>query len=127
MSSSAPILVVEDDLELRRVVCDVLEQAGHVTITADHGRAALDLLLSGTATPSLILLDLRMPVMDGWEFARVARCYARFAHIPIVIVSTPAAGPRWHPQVNGVLPKPFTPDALLDEVARHLPEAAVAG
>src|SRR6476659_4747554 len=109
MPSAPTILVVEDDLELRKVVCDVLETAGYSTCTAGNGRDALDLLITGGLTPSLILLDLRMPVMDGWEFARVARCYTRLAHIPIVVVSTPSTGYRWHPEVTGVLAKPFTP------------------
>jgi len=119
------ILVVEDDIELRQVVCDVLETAGYVTVTAGNGREALDKLIVGGFTPALILLDLRMPIMDGWEFARVARCYTRLAHIPIIVVSTPAPNQRWHPDVSGVLPKPFTPAALLTEVARHIPFQAV--
>src|SRR5258706_14382619 len=97
MSRAPTILVVEDDLELRQVVCEVLEQAGYRTVTASNGREALDQLIFGGLTPALILLDLRMPIMDGWEFARVARCYTRLAYIPIVVVSTPALGQRWHP------------------------------
>ena len=125
MPSAPTILVVEDDLELRQVVCDILQQAGYVTVTAGNGREALDQLISGGLTPALILLDLRMPIMDGWEFARVARCYTRLATIPIVVVSTPAPGYRWHPDVTAVLPKPFTPAALLAEVARHVPLQAI--
>jgi CheY-like chemotaxis protein len=125
MSELAPILVVDDDVELRRAICEVLEHAGYLTMTADHGRAALDILVTGGVTPALILLDIRMPVMDGWEFVRIVRCYTRLAHIPIVVASTPVVGYRWHPEVNGVLSKPFTTDALLAEIRRHLATEAV--
>jgi CheY-like chemotaxis protein len=124
VSSSLTILVVEDDLELRQIVCDVLDGAGYGTVTASNGRDALDLLITGGLTPALILLDLRMPIMDGWEFARVARCYTRLARVPIVVVSTPSPGMRWHPDVSGVLPKPFTSESLLAEVSRHAPRQA---
>jgi two-component system, chemotaxis family, chemotaxis protein CheY len=115
------VLIVEDDDELRQIVCTVLEGAGYEVLPTANGREALDMLLSGAARPSLILLDLRMPVMDGWEFARVVRCYRRLADIPIVIIATPSVGARLHPRVDGLLPKPFSVEALLGEVARFAP------
>jgi len=125
MPDHAPILIVDDDVELRRAICDALDEAGYKTLTADHGRAALDILINADVTPALILLDIRMPVMDGWEFVRIVRCYTRLAHIPIVVASTPTVGYRWHPEVSGVLAKPFTTEALLAEIRRHLLSAAV--
>src|SRR4051812_14163920 len=61
------LLVIEDDTDHREVVRDVLEEEGYQVDTAAHGRAGLARLSSGPP-PDLILLDLMMPVMDGWEF-----------------------------------------------------------
>jgi CheY-like chemotaxis protein len=115
------ILVVEDDLDLQASIHDVLDQSGYRVVTAVNGREALDLLVNGRINPALMLLDLRMPVMDGWEFARVIRNYRRLADIPVLIISTPSSGNAPPPCADGVLPKPFTPSALLDEVRRHAP------
>src|SRR2546423_11055713 len=108
MGTRPAILLVEDDEDLRNAIGGALEQSGYETQFASNGREALDALLREEVEPSLILLDLRMPVMDGWEFARVIRCYKRLAAIPIVVISTPSGGPLRHPRVDGVLPKPFT-------------------
>jgi CheY-like chemotaxis protein len=121
MRKEPQILVVEDEDELRNAVGGVLEEAGYRVLSAGNGRDALQVLINGDLTPDLILLDLRMPVMDGWEFARVVRCYRRFASVPIIVISTPSPGPRWHPKVDGVLAKPFTPRALVTEVEKHAP------
>jgi CheY-like chemotaxis protein len=118
------ILIVEDDYELSSVVGGLLAEVGYAAVAASNGSEALDLLVKGKMRPALILLDLRMPVMDGWEFVRVVRCYRRLAAIPIVIIATPSVGPRLAPQVEGMLPKPFTTEALLAEVRKHAPLAA---
>jgi CheY-like chemotaxis protein len=115
------ILIVEDDDELRHNVAVILGEIGYLVVSAPNGREALQLLVADDL-PDLILLDLRMPVMDGWEFARVLRYYRRFAEIPIVVISALAPGPGpWHPSVDGVVAKPFTPSALLNEVEKHAP------
>jgi CheY-like chemotaxis protein len=118
------ILIVEDDYELSSVVGGLLAEVGYAAVAASNGSEALDLLVKGKMRPALILLDLRMPVMDGWEFVRVVRCYRRLAAIPIVVIATPSVGARLAPQVDGVLPKPFTSEALLAEVRKHAPLAA---
>ena len=122
------ILVVEDEPDFREMVGNVLEEAGYGVISAANGREAMEMQVNGDVTPDLILLDLRMPVMDGWEFARVLRCYRRFVEIPIIVISTPGINQTWHPRVEGVLAKPFSPDALLTEVHKHAPlESSAAG
>jgi CheY-like chemotaxis protein len=120
MRKGPQILIVEDEDDLRSAIGGVLEEAGYRVLSAGNGRDALQAMINGELTPDLILLDLRMPVMDGWEFAHVVRCYRRLANIPIVVISTPSPGPRW-PKVDGMLAKPFTHLALVTEVGKHAP------
>ena len=82
---TAPVLVVDDDQDLRESLRDLLEVWGYDVQTAANGEEALaSLARSGS---SLILLDLQMPVMDGREFLAKIRKSGRYSHIPIVIVS----------------------------------------
>jgi CheY-like chemotaxis protein len=81
------VLVVDDDEDLRTIIQDVLEDQGFAVATAANGREALDMLLRGEAAPALILLDLTMPVMDGWAFRREQRQVPRLAQIPVVLFS----------------------------------------
>jgi CheY-like chemotaxis protein len=81
------VLVVDDDEDLRTIIQDVLEDQGFAVATAANGREALDMLLRGEAAPALILLDLTMPVMDGWAFRREQQQVPRLAQIPVVLFS----------------------------------------
>jgi CheY-like chemotaxis protein len=83
---SETVLVVEDDPDLREMMEQMLHLEGFATLTAPNGQAALDLLHSGAAV-KVILLDLMMPVMDGWEFRRRQRADPRLARIPVVVMS----------------------------------------
>ena len=80
------ILIVDDDAAVRQMMTQVLELDGFTVIEADNGRDALAYLRGG-GTPSVILLDLRMPVMDGWAFRREQQRDPAFAHIPVVVLS----------------------------------------
>jgi two-component system chemotaxis response regulator CheY len=84
------ILVVEDEPDTLEAVSELLEGEDVSVLRARHGREALDLLEEG-ARPALILLDLRMPVMDGWEFCRQQGADPRFAEIPVAIVTASAS------------------------------------
>ena len=84
MASS--VLVVDDDPNLVRLMSKFLKLEGFAPIPAANGLEALDYLRGG-GDASVILLDLRMPVMDGWTFRREQRADAAMANIPIVILS----------------------------------------
>ena len=84
--SSASILVVEDDLPTREVLCHSLTSMGYAAYAAINGRSGLDWLANHSA-PSLILLDLMMPEMDGFEFLRELRQQPAFVDVPVIVVT----------------------------------------
>src|SRR5262245_24697691 len=81
-----PILIVEDDADLRDMMAQLLTLEGFKTETVANGRDALEYLQKGDP-PDLILLDLMMPVMDGWEFRRRQREDPALANVPVVVLS----------------------------------------
>ena len=83
------VMVVEDEADAREAMVELIEQEGVPAVGARHGREALDLLHAGRR-PSLILLDLKMPVMDGWEFCDALGSDERFASIPVAILTASA-------------------------------------
>jgi two-component system, chemotaxis family, chemotaxis protein CheY len=132
----ARILVIEDDDPIRRMVATALRGDGYVVIEACHGGEALDRLSAseswpGTPAPSsaamvdLILLDMKMPVMDGWAFARA---YAALPgpHAPIVVITAAADAAQRADEIGavGYLAKPFRLASLYASVARALGRAA---
>jgi DNA-binding response OmpR family regulator len=113
------VLVVEDDLDLVTLLELVLQDAGHPVRTASDGRAALSSVAE--EMPGVILLDMRMPVMNGWEFAREFR--ARYGRACPIVVVTAAENARARAEeigADGWLSKPFDLQDVLDTVARHL-------
>lgn len=112
------ILIVEDDHDVAQSVAEVLEASGYGTGIAANGREALD-YLQNTQT-DLILLDMMMPVMDGWQFREEQRKLPAFDSIPVVIVTADgnARGKAEAIQADGLVSKPVTIDGLLNEVER---------
>jgi len=114
--SSAMVLLVEDDVDVREAVTDTLEDAGYRVIAARHGQEALEVLRNGGPRPCLILLDLMMPVMDGWQFRDLQSKDPELADIPVVALSAHgglhALGAADH------LRKPVQLRALMDVVER---------
>jgi CheY-like chemotaxis protein len=112
-----PILVVDDDPAIRELIEQALGDEGYAVLTAEHGAAALQIVAS--TTPAVILLDMRMPVMDGWTFARQYRAAYQPAAPIVVCTAARDAGER-AAQIgaDGTLPKPFKLDDLLDTVER---------
>lgn len=113
------ILVVDDHDRLREMVSQILEDEGHEVVRARHGAAALDVLAH--RRPDLILLDLRMPVMDGGQFVRA---YQRLPgpHAPIVTMTAGDDAPRTAAAIGAQswLVKPFQVEDLLELVDRLL-------
>ena len=81
------VLLVEDDIDVREAVADTLDEAGYRVSPARNGQEALDMLRSGAVQPRVILLDLMMPVMDGWQFREEQLRDPALASIPVVALS----------------------------------------
>jgi two-component system, chemotaxis family, chemotaxis protein CheY len=114
---SGYVLVVEDDDEIRDFVALLLEGEGYAVRTARNGAEALDVVRDNA--PRLILLDMRMPVMDGWGFARAYRTQPG-PHAPILVMTAARdAAQRAHEiQADAYLAKPFDLDDLMSLVDR---------
>ena len=117
-ASALLILVVDDEAPLRRVVASVLREEGYSVAEAGNGKEALDLLADTDA--NLVLLDMRMPVMDGWEFTESAK--EQFPDVPILVMTAARDAEKWAREVGavGFLSKPFDLDHMLEEVAEHI-------
>ncbi len=107
MTHAARILVVDDDPDLRRSLAELLEEEGYEVSCANNGEEALHALAG--AAPNAILLDLTMPVMDGWTFREVQRSDPRLASIPTVVISAAYSDPRALERLGAeaFLAKPF--------------------
>ena len=114
------ILVVDDDDSIREFVAMALEDEGYQVVTASQGAQALQ--VAAATPPDLILLDMRMPVMDGWEFARIYRQQS-CPHAPIIILSAARNGAAITAEIGAVdyLAKPFELAQLLALVKSHCP------
>ncbi len=116
-SAARPILVIDDDVEILAMLRDFLEGEGLSVRTATNGAEALRML--DDVAPALILLDMRMPVLDGWGFA--ARLQERRAAYPVVVMTAAENARRWADEIgaNGYIAKPFDVNELLQLIERH--------
>lgn len=105
----ARVLVIDDDTDIRDAVTEVLSLEGHEVYGAVEGEQGL--VRCRLVKPDLVLLDLMMPGMNGWDFLRAKARDAAIAAIPVVVVS--ALGRVGELNVLGFLPKPFGLDALV--------------
>jgi len=111
------ILVVDDELDLLEVTQFVLESEGFRVETARNGKDALT-FLHGSRLPGLVLLDLMMPVMNGWEFLNEVAKSPSLQSIPIVVLT--AAGSARIPGTLEVLHKPIDLGLLVATIQRHI-------
>jgi CheY-like chemotaxis protein len=112
MAGRASVLVVDDDEAIRDVIAEVLRDEGYSVVCAENGAAALR-EIGREHHPDLVLLDLMMPVMSGWEVLEHLQASEELSRIPVVIVSAMTA-----PGVSEHLAKPIDLDRLLDTVSR---------
>jgi CheY-like chemotaxis protein len=113
------VLIVDDDEDLRTMVAFVCETAGYCVRLAADGIEALDQL--DADLPDVILLDMRMPRMDGWDFGR--RLRTLHGHrIPVVVMTAAEHAEKRAKEIDAddFVSKPFDVDNLLRVVARHL-------
>jgi DNA-binding response OmpR family regulator len=115
--AARPILVVDDDPEILAMLRDFLESEGLPVRTAANGAEALEAL--DEVTPALILLDMRMPVLDGWAFAE--RFHERALTYPIVVMTAAESARRWAEEIGATdyIAKPFDVNELLETIERH--------
>lgn len=112
------VLVVEDEHDTRLLLRELLESAGYHVVSACNGRDAMAVARAMSPPPSLILLDLRMPIMDGWDFVSELRREPSLAKVPVGVQSGELE--RTLPEgVSFVLGKPINPEALLALVKHH--------
>ncbi len=130
MTASSPplVMIVDDSLTVRKFTSRLLQRAGFEVVTAKDGVDALQLL--GDQTPDVILLDIEMPRMDGFEFAKTIKGDRRNAHVPIIMITSRTAEKHRHrAQELGVdlyLGKPYQEEELLRHLREMLELAAPA-
>ena len=114
------ILIVEDDDEIRELLAEMLADRGFLVSTARHGKDALELLRT-KPKPNIVLLDLMMPVMDGWQMRAEMLADPKLAGIPVVIVSGAADLQDESEALKAarVLTKPVKWPVLLESVRDH--------
>ena len=121
VAGSRRILIVEDDADLREALGEILRDEGYEVGIAAHGAKALELLRGDFQRPALILLDLTMPVMNGWQFRAEQRRDPGLSGIPVVVLS---AGDHLPEQmaplgIQEYVRKPIELERLLAAIGRH--------
>ena len=113
------VLVVDDDDAIREGLCELLEDAGFATVGARHGLEALRAITSSPTMPTFIMLDLMMPVMDGWAFCRSRWKSRTLREIPVILISAVDMSESNRPTgIDAFLPKPIDVDQFSRLAAR---------
>lgn len=113
-----PVLIVEDDEDLREMMAQLLTLEGFQAAAVANGREALDYLHT-TDKPNVILLDLMMPVMDGWEFRRRQQADPDLAPVPVIVLSALDQARAATVDATAFLKKPLDFDRLIQLVRAH--------
>lgn len=116
-----PILVVDDDDTIAMTLESFLVEEGYKVMVAHNGKEALE--RAEASSPAVILLDMKMPVMDGWAFASAYR-QQDGPHAPIIVMTAAHDSRQRASEIaaDGFIPKPFDLDELLALMRRYLPE-----
>lgn len=116
------VLLVEDEQDLRMLYAEQLTISGFDVIVAGDGAEAID--HTSSQRPDVVLMDLGLPVVDGWEATRRLKADSRTAHIPVVALTGCDASDELHRATmagcDWFIPKPCAPDALAKEIRRIL-------
>jgi CheY-like chemotaxis protein len=116
----ARVLVVDDDRDLREALCEVLLDAGYQVSSAANGLEALRQLADGAVLPDLLLLDVMMPIMDGYTFRQVQLADPRLATVPTIALSAGPLDARLQAmRLAAWIPKPVSVAQLVGAVERH--------
>ncbi len=121
MAPQPMILVVDDQVLIRELVAEILIDEGYQVATCNHGQEALDRL--ATLDPQLVITDMMMPVLDGWNFVQRLRQHDNWRHLPVVIMSAASDlpfNPKKLDRRTTFLAKPFAVGSLLDCVEASL-------
>jgi len=115
------VLIVEDDPSTAAALADIIRLAGHEPVVAENGQKALDILNAGEVEICLVVLDLMMPVMDGWELRKRMVADPRLASLPVIVVTADANARKRAEQAQAVqfLTKPIEPSVLLETIDQH--------
>jgi CheY-like chemotaxis protein len=108
-----PVLVVDDDPDFRDLARRTLEREGYAVVEADNGRAALERLRE--SAPGVVLLDLMMPEMDGFDFVAAVRADPAWRSLPIVVITAKDLSPEDHERLNGYVARVLQKGALSRE------------
>lgn len=119
MTVAKTVLVVEDDESIRESILELLSSEGYTVQEACNGQVAMDWLDATPILPDLILLDLMMPVMDGFVFCERKAQVPRYGHIPTIVMSADGNVKRKQTQTGATayMRKPVDIDDLLQQVA----------
>jgi CheY-like chemotaxis protein len=114
------ILLVEDDQDIRETLVELLQEEGYDVLFAENGQVGLDKLESIKDLPNLILLDLMMPIKDGFQFCLEKEANPKFSHIPVVVMSADGHIRENQQRVNAsaYLKKPLDIYQVIDVVQR---------
>jgi len=123
MTTKAAILIADDHEVNRRLLDRILSPHGFLTLHASNGKEAVDAALAHA--PAVILMDIRMPIMDGLEALLALRQYERTRHIPVIAITAFATHDQLKPIADAgfdaVVTKPIDVEGLLGLVRRHIP------
>ena len=115
------VLIVEDDLDVRESILEVLAENDFRAISASNGREGLETLRAGRGRPCVILLDVMMPVLDGHGFRAEQRRDPDLSSIPVVVLTAHASAEQTsrEMQADGYLRKPVKLEALIKTIERY--------
>lgn len=126
MNSNPYIMIVEDSIDISEILCRLYESEGYNVILAKHGGDAIEKLKTVSKLPCVILLDLMMPVMDGYRFCVEQKKDMRLAEIPVVIMTADANAKEKSVEVgaSGYIRKPVEIETLLEVAAKYCRKSA---